>query len=236
MCQVLESNPLLEAFGNAKTSRNDNSSRFGKYVEIQFDTAGRISGAAVRTYLLERSRIVQIADPERNYHIFYQLCAGATPEEMEALDLKPAAEFNYLSGSKCFELEGVDNAEEFARTRRAMDIVGISEEHQAQVWRMVAAVLHLGNISFDGDDEAVVNGDASEAALQSVAKLLSADAELLRKVRSLYPLPQLMLLSSDVGTLDGIRLHSVPTGHLRLQRTRPRGCRHTRQRCESCKS
>jgi myosin-5 len=76
---VLESNPLLEAFGNAKTSRNDNSSRFGKYVEIQFDAEGRISGAAVRTYLLERSRIVQIADPERNYHIFYQLCAGATP-------------------------------------------------------------------------------------------------------------------------------------------------------------
>lgn len=76
---MLESNPLLEAFGNAKTSRNDNSSRFGKYVEIQFDAEGRISGAAVRTYLLERSRIVQIADPERNYHIFYQLCAGATP-------------------------------------------------------------------------------------------------------------------------------------------------------------
>ena len=71
--QVLESNPLLEAFGNAKTTRNDNSSRFGKFVEIQFNKAGRISGAAVRTYLLERSRVVQVNDPERNYHIFYQV-------------------------------------------------------------------------------------------------------------------------------------------------------------------
>ena len=76
--QVLESNPLLEAFGNAKTTRNDNSSRFGKFVEIQFGKAGRISGAAVRTYLLERSRVVQVNDPERNYHIFYQVGVGLT--------------------------------------------------------------------------------------------------------------------------------------------------------------
>ena len=73
MLQVLESNPLLEAFGNAKTVRNNNSSRFGKFVELHFDKRGRISGAAVRTYLLERSRVVQLTDPERNYHIFYQV-------------------------------------------------------------------------------------------------------------------------------------------------------------------
>ena len=79
--QVLESNPLLEAFGNAKTVRNDNSSRFGKFVEIDFDGAGRVTGASVSTYLLERSRLVSVNAPERSYHIFYQLCAGATPEQ-----------------------------------------------------------------------------------------------------------------------------------------------------------
>lgn len=72
--QVLQSNPLLEAFGNAKTVRNDNSSRFGKFVELQFNLKGRISGAAVRTYLLERSRVCNITNPERNYHAFYQVC------------------------------------------------------------------------------------------------------------------------------------------------------------------
>ncbi len=79
--QVLESNPLLEAFGNAKTVRNDNSSRFGKFVEIDFDVAGRVSGASISTYLLERSRVVSIKSPERSYHIFYQLCVGASPEQ-----------------------------------------------------------------------------------------------------------------------------------------------------------
>lgn len=82
--QVLESNPLLEAFGNAKTVRNDNSSRFGKFVEIQFNSSGRISGAAVRTYLLERSRVVQLTDPERNYHIFYQASDCLFPESKRA--------------------------------------------------------------------------------------------------------------------------------------------------------
>ena len=85
--RVLESNPLLEAFGNAKTVRNDNSSRFGKFVEVHFNASGRISGAAVRTYLLERSRVVGLADPERSYHIFYQLAAGAGLEERAALQV-----------------------------------------------------------------------------------------------------------------------------------------------------
>ena len=104
---MLESNPLLEAFGNAKTVRNDNSSRFGKFVEIQFNASARISGAAIRTYLLERSRIVSVANPERNFHIFYQLCAGADATERSRLRLKPQRDFRYLNQSACFELKGV---------------------------------------------------------------------------------------------------------------------------------
>ncbi|CAI0419602.1 unnamed protein product [Linum tenue] len=127
--QVLESNPVLEAFGNAKTVRNNNSSRFGKFVEIQFDKSGRISGAAIRTYLLERSRVCQISDPERNYHCFYLLCA-APAEDKEKYKLGSPKSFHYLNQSKCYELDGVDDAHEYLETRRAMDIVGIGEEEQ----------------------------------------------------------------------------------------------------------
>lgn len=89
--QVLESNPLLEAFGNAKTSRNDNSSRFGKFTEISFDAGGRVTGAAISTYLLERSRVVSVSTPERSYHIFYQLLAGASPDQRRQLRFELSA-------------------------------------------------------------------------------------------------------------------------------------------------
>ena len=167
--QVLESNPLLEAFGNAKTTRNDNSSRFGKFTEIQFNAEGRISGAAIRTYLLERSRVVNVTDPERNYHIFYQLCDGASEGERGAWRLKRAQEFRYLNSSTCYELAGVSNAEEYRRTRQAMTVVGIAEGEQDAVFRVVAAVLHLGNITFvEGDGG---GGDSSKVrpALQGGA-------------------------------------------------------------------
>lgn len=95
-----QSNPVLEAFGNAKTVRNNNSSRFGKFVEIQFDKRGRISGAAIRTYLLERSRVCQVSDPERNYHCFYMLCAA--PEEV---DQQVGLNFGLNSGQKMAALD-----------------------------------------------------------------------------------------------------------------------------------
>jgi myosin-5 len=183
---VLESNPLLEAFGNAKTVRNDNSSRFGKYAEIQFDGDGCISGAAIRTYLLERSRVVSCTDPERNYHIFYQLCDGATPEERAAWLLKPANQFWYLNQSRCFELEGVSNAAEYQATRRAMSIVGMSEEEQAHTLQTVAAILHVGNITFAADaassDGAACLADAAAAeALDAAATLLVVEPGALEK-------------------------------------------------------
>nr|GEV28813.1 myosin-15 isoform X1 [Tanacetum cinerariifolium]GEV32066.1 myosin-15 isoform X1 [Tanacetum cinerariifolium] len=178
--QVLESNPLLEAFGNARTVRNDNSSRFGKFVEIQFDANGRISGAAIRTYLLERSRVVQITDPERNYHIFYQLCASG--RDADTFKLGHPGNFYYLNQSKIYELEGVSSAEEYVKTRRAMDIVGINNDEQEAIFRTLAAILHLGNIEFSPGkehDSSVVKDDQSNFHLQIAADLFMCDVKLL---------------------------------------------------------
>ncbi|CAK7349482.1 unnamed protein product [Dovyalis caffra] len=179
--QVLESNPVLEAFGNAKTVRNNNSSRFGKFVEIQFDQAGRISGAAIRTYLLERSRVCQVSDPERNYHCFYMLCA-APPEEVQKYKLGNPRTFHYLNQSNCYELDGVDDSKEYIATRRAMDIVGISTEEQDAIFRVVAAVLHLGNVEFAKGkemDSSVPKDEKSLFHLRTVAELLMCDVKAL---------------------------------------------------------
>ncbi|KAH9626894.1 hypothetical protein KSS87_002294 [Heliosperma pusillum] len=175
--QVLESNPVLEAFGNAKTVRNNNSSRFGKFVEIQFDMKGRISGAAIRTYLLERSRVCQISDPERNYHCFYLLCS-APKEDAEKYKLGNPQSFHYLNQSNCYELVGIDDAQEYLATRRAMDIVGISKQEQDAIFRVVAAILHLGNVEFckgQEIDSSVTKDDKSKFHLQTAAELLMCD-------------------------------------------------------------
>ncbi|KAK4591212.1 hypothetical protein RGQ29_021419 [Quercus rubra] len=177
--QVLESNPVLEAFGNAKTVRNNNSSRFGKFVEIQFDKNGRISGAAIRTYLLERSRVCQISVPERNYHCFYLLCA-APPEDIEKYKLGSPKTFHYLNQSNCYELDGVNDAHEYLATRRAMEIVGINEEEQEAIFRVVAAILHLGNINFAKGkeiDSSVIKDEKSRFHLNMTAELLRCDAQ-----------------------------------------------------------
>lgn len=155
--QVLESNPVLEAFGNAKTVRNNNSSRFGKFVEIQFDEIGKISGAAVRTYLLEKSRVCQVSDPERNYHCFYMLCA-APPEDVAKFKVGDPTSFHYLNQSSCFKIDAIDDPKEYLETRRAMEIVGISYDEQDAIFRVVAAILHLGNVEFSKGNE----GDSSQ--------------------------------------------------------------------------
>ncbi|KAL6556707.1 hypothetical protein OROGR_005995 [Orobanche gracilis] len=198
--QVLESNPLLEAFGNARTVRNDNSSRFGKFVEIQFDTNGRISGAAIRTYLLERSRVVQITDSERNYHCFYQLCACGSsllvddaPScsktflvtddfDAETFKLGHPSNFHYLNQSNTYELDGVSNAEEYVKTRRAMYIVGISDDEQEAIFRTLAGILHLGNVVFSPGkehDSSVIKDPKSNFHLQMAADLFRCDVKLL---------------------------------------------------------
>uniref|UniRef100_A0A0R0IEM0 Uncharacterized protein n=1 Tax=Glycine max TaxID=3847 RepID=A0A0R0IEM0_SOYBN len=179
--QVLESNPVLEAFGNAKTVRNNNSSRFGKFVEIQFDQKGRISGAAIRTYLLERSRVCQVSDPERNYHCFYMLCA-APQEDVDKYKLGSPRTFHYLNQSNCIELDGLDDSKEYLATKRAMEVVGINSDEQDAIFRIVAAVLHLGNIEFvkgeeDETDSSKPKDEKSHFHLKIAAELLMCDEQ-----------------------------------------------------------
>ncbi|KAF9624147.1 hypothetical protein IFM89_008085 [Coptis chinensis] len=179
--KVLESNPVLEAFGNAKTVRNNNSSRFGKFVELQFDGRGRISGAAIRTYLLERSRVCQVSDPERNYHCFYMLCA-APSKVVERYKLVNPRDFHYLNQSNCYQLDGVNDSEEYLATRRAMDVVGISSDEQDAIFRVVAAILHLGNIEFMKGtemDSSEPKDEKSHFHLRTAAELLLCDVKAL---------------------------------------------------------
>ncbi|XP_073274635.1 myosin-12 isoform X2 [Primulina huaijiensis] len=172
--QVLESNPVLEAFGNSKTVKNNNSSRFGKFVEIQFDKHGKISGAAVRTYLLERSRVCQVSDPERNYHCFYMLCA-APPEDLKKFKLGDPRTFHYLNQSNCYEVANVDDAREYLETRNAMDVVGINQDEQEAIFRIVASILHMGNVEFvkgNEIDSSKIKDDKARYHLKTAAELL----------------------------------------------------------------
>jgi len=144
--QILATNPVMEAFGNAKTTRNDNSSRFGKYIEILFNKTTDIIGAKIRTYLLERSRLVFQPMKERNYHIFYQLVAGATDAERAELGLLPVEEFHYLNQGNAPVIDGVDDKTEFNATRQSLSTIGLHSSRQADIFRVLASLLHIGNI------------------------------------------------------------------------------------------
>uniref|UniRef100_A0A3Q1CJU4 Myosin VIIBb n=1 Tax=Amphiprion ocellaris TaxID=80972 RepID=A0A3Q1CJU4_AMPOC len=148
--QILESNPILEAFGNAKTIRNDNSSRFGKYLEIFFNKDGVIEGARVEQYLLEKSRVCHQALEERNYHIFYCMLAGITAEEKKNLSLGNAKEYKFLTKGDCILCEGRDDAKDYDRIHSALKILTFSEKQHQKILKLLAAILHLGNVSFEG--------------------------------------------------------------------------------------
>uniref|UniRef100_A0A8C4HHC1 Unconventional myosin-Va n=1 Tax=Dicentrarchus labrax TaxID=13489 RepID=A0A8C4HHC1_DICLA len=150
--KVLASNPIMEAIGNAKTTRNDNSSRFGKYIEIGFDTRFRIIGANMRTYLLEKSRVVFQADEERNYHIFYQLCASSHLPEFKNLKLSSANDFLYTRQGRSPVIGGVDDTKELSTTRNAFTLLGINESYQMGLFQVLAAILHLGNVEIKDRD------------------------------------------------------------------------------------
>ncbi|XP_027270658.1 unconventional myosin-IXa isoform X2 [Cricetulus griseus] len=163
---ILGAGPVLEAFGNAKTAHNNNSSRFGKFIQVNYQETGTVLGAYVEKYLLEKSRLVYQEHNERNYHVFYYLLAGASEEERLAFHLKQPEEYHYLnqitkkplrqswddycydSEPDCFTVEGEDLRHDFERLQLAMEMVGFLPKTRRQIFSLLSAILHLGNISY----------------------------------------------------------------------------------------
>ncbi|XP_049982343.1 unconventional myosin-VI isoform X2 [Alexandromys fortis] len=207
--RIVEANPLLEAFGNAKTVRNNNSSRFGKFVEIHFNEKSSVVGGFVSHYLLEKSRICVQGKEERNYHIFYRLCAGASEDIREKLHLSSPDNFRYLNRGctryfanketdkqilqnrkspeyvKAGSLKDplLDDHGDFIRMCTAMKKIGLDDEEKLDLFRVVAGVLHLGNIDFEeaGSTSGGCNlKNKSAPSLEYCAELLGLDQDDLR--------------------------------------------------------
>jgi myosin heavy subunit len=188
--QVLQSNPVLECFGNARTLRNDNSSRFGKFIEINFSFGEknnenfRITGATIRSYLLEKVRLVWQAGGERNYHVFYEVMQGLDPLRLQALGLgEGLGAFHYTNQSGMeHRMDGVRDVDQFERTVSALRVLGIGAEEQEGIWKIVAAVLHVGNITFDvkaggpgGEDDGSQISRSCQHHVQACCRLLQLD-------------------------------------------------------------
>ncbi|XP_026828579.1 unconventional myosin-Va isoform X1 [Ooceraea biroi] len=186
--KVLASSPIMEAIGNAKTTRNDNSSRFGKFIEIQFNKNYHITGASMRTYLLEKSRVVFQANEERNYHIFYQMCSAA--QRLPHLHLSDQDQFHYLNQGNNPTIDGVDDLEYFNETIDALTMLGFTSKQQDDMLRILASILHLGNVHIssrmikDTKDEVDTESSyisPSDRHLLIVAELLGVDVDAMRK-------------------------------------------------------
>merc|ERR1719206_1594174 len=169
--QLLKANPILEAFGNAKTVKNDNSSRFGKFVRINFEASGYIAGANIETYLLEKARIIRQAPDERTFHIFYQLLLGASKEFKSQLLLDDAKNYTFMTQGG-LRVPGIDDIEEFTATQNAMKVMGITDEDMTSIWRVISASLLFGNMEFKQErntDQATL---PDNTVAQKVAHLL----------------------------------------------------------------
>ncbi len=174
--QVLLSNPILESFGNARTVRNDNSSRFGKFIEIQFHRNGCLMGAKIKTYLLEKVRLIRQAEGERNYHIYYELLSGlkSLVKERKELHLQGLGvhDFKITADSGTYDRrDGVKDSNTFASLRRAMDTVGISSD----VFQAISGLLHMSNLSFVETREDSVMLDERNESLKIILSIFGVD-------------------------------------------------------------
>lgn len=179
--QIQETNPILEAFGNAKTVRNDNSSRFGKYVNIYFGSKGNIEGGNIDQYLLEKSRIVFQNKGERNYHIFYSLVSGLSADEKRKLELGRPEDYYYLNSGSMLTCDGRNDSLEFADVRSAFKILNFPEDEVWGMFTLLAAILHIGNLKFKSFN--ANNIEASEVAdainASRIANLLGVNKNVL---------------------------------------------------------
>ncbi|XP_061247060.1 myosin-13 [Bos javanicus] len=146
--QIIQANPLLEAFGNAKTVRNDNSSRFGKFIRIHFGATGKLASADIETYLLEKSRVTFQLSSERSYHIFYQIMSNKKPELIDLLLISTNPfDFPFVSQGEV-TVASIDDSEELLATDNAIDILGFSSEEKVGIYKLTGAVMHYGNMKF----------------------------------------------------------------------------------------
>ncbi|XP_035297132.1 myosin-2 isoform X4 [Cricetulus griseus] len=146
--QIISANPLLEAFGNAKTVRNDNSSRFGKFIRIHFGTTGKLASADIETYLLEKSRVTLQLKKERSYHIFYQITSNKKPELIEMLLITTNPyDYPFVSQGE-ISVASIDDQEELMATDSAIDILGFTNDEKVSIYKLTGAVMHYGNMKF----------------------------------------------------------------------------------------
>ncbi|XP_066140640.1 myosin heavy chain, muscle isoform X37 [Euwallacea fornicatus] len=177
--QVVQTNPVLEAFGNAKTVRNDNSSRFGKFIRIHFGPTGKLAGADIETYLLEKARVISQQSLERSYHIFYQIMSGAVAGLKDMCFLSnDIYDYNSVSQGK-ITINGVDDGEEIGLTDQAFDILGFTQEEKNDIYKITASVMHMGTLKFkQRGREEQAEADGTEEG-EKVAKLLGVEAQAL---------------------------------------------------------
>ncbi|XP_014298355.1 myosin heavy chain, muscle isoform X4 [Microplitis demolitor] len=179
--QVVQTNPVLEAFGNAKTVRNDNSSRFGKFIRIHFGPSGKLAGADIETYLLEKARVISQQALERSYHIFYQMMSGSVKglKEMCFLTNNIYDYYNVSQGK--ITIPGMDDGEECQLTDQAFDVLGFTQEEKDNIYKITASVMHMGGMKFkQRGREEQAEADGTEEG-ERVAKLLGVDCQDLYK-------------------------------------------------------